>query len=79
MFMACCFGLGRSGAHHRVGSRTGGKLRQSAGSCNAEIGLSGQKSGKKTLHRSQIVLSCAHTFAKLALSKPAVFDDTESL
>jgi len=49
--MVSCFGPGRAGAHCRVGFRTRSRLRQSVGTCNAEIGMSGkkerQKSGKK--------------------------------
>jgi len=47
MFMVSCFDPGRAGAHRRVGFRTRGRLRQSVGTCNAEIDMSGKKCGKK--------------------------------
>jgi hypothetical protein len=67
MFMVSCFGPSQAGAHRHVGGRsdthalaeaagflTRGRLRQSAGACNAEI--TPQLKVKKALHRSQIVL-----------------------
>jgi len=77
MFMVSCFDPGRAGAHRRVGFRTRGRLRQSVGTCNAEIDMSGKNAAKKTLHCSQIVLACAHKSAQLARSKPAILNNTE--
>jgi len=64
--MVSCFDPGRAGAHRRVGFRIRGRLRQSVGTCNAEIGVSGKKSGKNDFAlqpnraslRLQIRLTC---------------------